>query len=280
MKHSIRFLEARERGFVLARRGYVGIFFAIALGAMTSSARPQEARTSVGADTELRAEVRHMSAQLDALQQTVEELRRMLSAGNTKTVASSAAGPVDIPVEPDRVSLGDREARVVVVEFTDFQCPFCGRFYRDTFPGLRSAYIDSGKVRLIVHNFPLEFHGQAKAAAVAADCAGQQQRYWQMTDALFSHPGTLDEETYGRLGRDLGLDESRFAACRTDPAELKNLAADESLANSVGVRGTPSFFVGRVSGGKLVGARQLVGAQGLPALAAVIDPLLAESSAH
>ena len=89
--------------------------------------------------------------------------------------------------------MGNRKAKVAVIEFTDYECPFCARFHAQSFAKLKASYIDTGKILYVLKDFPLEFHAHAKTAAIAADCARQQEAYWKMSDALFANQRRLGE---------------------------------------------------------------------------------------
>ena len=107
-----------------------------------------------------------------------------------------------------------RDAPVTIVEFSDYQCPFCRRFYATTLPAIKKEYIDAGKVRYVFRDFPLEeLHSHARKAAEAAHCAGEQGKYWQMHDALFQNQGTLELPQLAEHARAVGLDSLVFNRC-------------------------------------------------------------------
>jgi protein-disulfide isomerase len=171
--------------------------------------------------------------------------------------------------------MGSSDARVAIVEFSDYQCPYCRRYFQQTFPRIKETYIDTGKAQYIFRDFPLEqIHKEAVPAAVAANCSGQQGKYWEMHRALFSHQGRFTPETFTTLAQELELDFEAFQACLQDPAQKKEVGDDLVYGQSVGVRGTPHFFVGRVEGGKLVDVKVLSGAQPFPAFQNLIDSFL------
>jgi protein-disulfide isomerase len=144
--------------------------------------------------------------------------------------------------------LGAADAPVTIVEFTDYQCPFCQGYAQDTFPRLKAAYIDSGKVRYVARDFPLSNHARARPAAVAAACAREQGRFWEMHEALLGHAGQLADEDFRAHAKSLGLDAAAFEACRANGAHLARLDADVAAARAIGVRGTPTFLVGASRG--------------------------------
>lgn len=190
------------------------------------------------------------------------------------------------PPEPARVSvgfagrpvLGDAGARVGIIEYSDFQCPYCQRFHTAVHPLLKNNYIDSGKVQMIFRDLPLDFHPLARPAAVAVNCAGAQGRYWDMVDAVFKDQERLGEEFYRELAGRFELDMAAYEACLDDPANLNPIEESVNEAAALGIEGTPTFLIGRVEGGRLLDALTVVGAQPYPALAQVIDSFLEEQA--
>ena len=169
--------------------------------------------------------------------------------------------------------LGRPDAPLTMVEFTDLQCPFCNRFATQTFDLLKRDYIDTGKVRFISRDYPLDFHPQAKPAAVAARCAGDQGKFWEMRLALVKNADKLSPPFITQTATGLKLDMKQFGACATgsqyDPAIQKDIAE----ASSVDVSGTPTFFVGKTTAQGFEGFR-IVGAQPYAVFQARLDGLL------
>ena len=190
----------------------------------------------------------------------VDSLARIVTALNA---SSGGRGNVPQPAETLTVStrgvamLGDSSAPVTIVEFTDFQCPFCGRHATTTFPALRSGDIKAGKVRYIVRDLPItEIHPWAMKAAVAARCARVQSEtaYWRYHDALFANQRGLGDSLLPTLAAKVGLDINRFNACRASGRFDTAIQADRTEAMHLGLDGTPSFVVGASrSDGKLKG---------------------------
>ena len=144
--------------------------------------------------------------------------------------------------------LGDPAAPVTIVEFIDFECPYCQGFAKDTFPKLKANYVDTGKVRYVARDFPLPKHAHARAAAIAAACAREQGRFWEMHHALLTAGVSLSEEAIAGEAKKLGLDPARFDACRADARQGERLDAEFVAARELGVKGTPSFLVGASAG--------------------------------
>jgi protein-disulfide isomerase len=176
--------------------------------------------------------------------------------------------------------LGSADASVAIVEFSDFQCPYCRRHHVNTSPGLVDKYVQSGSVKYVFVDFPLSFHSDAESAAVAAACADKQGAFWKMHDLLFASQAALGTQTYRKLAADLNLDDAEFARCLEDPAMTARVNKHVALGESVGVSGTPAFLIGRVRDGKLVDAVVVSGAQPLSSFERVLAPLLEGTQAR
>jgi protein-disulfide isomerase len=168
------------------------------------------------------------------------------------SAASRPAAPAERPRPLEPVSLdganveGSAHAAIAVIEYSEFQCPFCGKFAKESLPALKRRYVDSGKVLWAFRHFQLaQIHQHAVGAAVAAECAAGQGRFQQMHDALFAHQQELEAARLPEYARQAGLDMARYSACLTGGAEAK-VQADVHEGQLLGVQGTPTFLVGRV----------------------------------
>lgn len=181
-----------------------------------------------------------------------------------------------VAVDPGR-GLGSPTAAVAIVEFADFQCPYCRAFHVSTFPKLQADYIDTGKVRFFYKDFPAPGHRHALPASVAAHCAGAQGRYWPMHELLYTEQARLGEELYEELAGELGLDPKAFSACRQATPARRAVAADAEAGQRLGIRGTPSFALGYLDGDRVVIKRLLVGARPFDVFAREIESLRAQA---
>jgi protein-disulfide isomerase len=179
---------------------------------------------------------------------------------------------VEIALKPPRFevaaegpSRGPNAAPVTIVEFSDFQCPFCVRA-EDTVKQVMKAY--DGKVRLVYRDFPLPFHPEAQKAAEAAQCAGDQGKYWEMHEKLFANQKDLKPEALKGYAKELNLDQSKFEKCLDGGAKAAVVDANRKAGEKVGVTGTPAFFVN---------GYQLTGAQPIDAFREIIDQELASA---
>ena len=156
-------------------------------------------------------------------------------------------------------ALGRADAPLTMVEFTDLQCPFCRQFMLTSFDDIKRNWIDTGKLRYISRDFPLDFHALAMPAARAARCAGDQGKFWEMRISLMRNANLLSPEYINRTAADLKLDAKLFAACTASSKFDAEIAAEMQEGAALGVGGTPTFVVGRttataIEGPVLVGA--------------------------
>lgn len=155
--------------------------------------------------------------------------------------------------------LGRPDAPLTMVEFTDLQCPFCRQFAITSFDEIKKNWIDTGKLRYISRDFPLDFHAQAMPAARAARCAGEQGKFWEMRLGLMKNANLLTADYITRTAGDLKLDSKAFAACTATTKYDAEIKAETAEGTKLGVGGTPTFIMGRttataVEGPMLVGA--------------------------
>lgn len=198
-----------------------------------------------------RAEIERLEARVDSLTFVVTGMKAAIdratvrSPPKTLTVASTGVA-----------TLGNDNAPVTIIEFTDYQCPFCGRHARTTLPELRHDYIESGRVRYILRDLPLPMHPFALRAARAARCAAKEgpDKFWQYHDALFAAQGQLTDSTFPAIARELHLNLAGFIACQQSIALATQVQRDQAEAMHLGLTATPSFVIGpTTSDGKTTG---------------------------
>ncbi len=183
-------------------------------------------------------------------------------AGQPQPPAPTGA-PVEVSADDDAVK-GSETAPVTIIEFSDYQCPFCARFWQETLPSIDKEYIQTGKVRFIYRDYPLPFHPQAQPSAVAAECAGDQGKYWEMHDKIFENQASLSDSSYDGFAQAIGLNLNTFKTCVSDGKKVAEIQKDLADGQAAGVSGTPAFFV---NGVKIEGAqpfsvfKQLIDAQ-------------------
>lgn len=194
--------------------------------------------------------------------------------GDTPSAGESPSDVVRLALPPGEPALGSATAPLTMVEFTDYQCPYCRRFQAEVWPKLKRQYIDTGKVRYIARDLPLEFHSAAAPAAEAAHCAGEQGKFWDMHAALLGGAADLAAGGIERRARALGLDMARFDECVAHRKYSAVIVAHVHEADAAGIDGTPGFIVGRAAGGELTGVR-LEGALPYEEFADLLRELLA-----
>jgi len=163
-------------------------------------------------------------------------------------------------------------AGIAIVEFSDFQCPFCGQYAREVYPRIKAEFVDTGQVAYVFRNFPLEtIHGQAFKAGEAAECAREQARYWDMHGRLFSYQNRLSYPDLLDHATALRLDKTAFESCLRAgrPSHVKD---DQLEGVRLGIRSTPTFFIGLIEpDGKITPRRRIMGVQPYETFKAAIE---------
>jgi len=197
----------------------------------------------------------------------------------------SPAPPPPLPTTPVDVSsgvaLGSASARVTLIEYSDFKCPFCRTFANDMWPSLRRKYVDAGRVRFIFRNLPLDsLHPFARTAANTATCAAVQNQFWPLHDLMFAKQAQLDADELAEIVKAVGIDGSKMSKCVAADASGR-VQAEEESGRSLGVTGTPTFFVGLVQqDGRVLLKQRLAGAQPIAQFEAALDRWLKESESR
>ncbi len=196
------------------------------------------------------------------------------SGGSVVIQQPTAAGDgAAIPSEPVEISLGDSPSRgdenapVTIVEFSDFQCPFCSRHALQTQPQIEEQYIKTGKVRFVYKHLPLEsIHPQALPAALASECAREQGKFWEYHDLMFRNQESLSDANYKQWASQLKLDATKFNDCYDKQKYLDRVKSDLQQGNAAGIRGTPGF---------LINGQPISGAQPFTVFQQVVEAALA-----
>ncbi|MBS3155475.1 DsbA family protein [Candidatus Woesearchaeota archaeon] len=159
-----------------------------------------------------------------------------------KTTTSQPQKNIEVSIDDDPME-GNKNAPVTIVEFSDFQCPFCGKFYKEVFPEIETKYIKTGKVRLVFRDYPLGFHEFAQKASEAAECADEQGKFWQYHNKLFENQDALTISDLKKYAESLNLDAKKFDSCLDSGKYVDEIKKDMDDAESYGVSGTPAFFI-------------------------------------
>ena len=193
-----------------------------------------------------------------------EEFQEKIDAGISKYIQDQQAQYDKQAAEKDKPKIvtgdfsdddafmGEKDAKLTIVEFSDYQCPYCKSFFDDTLPEIKKKYIDTGKVKLVYRDFPLDFHPNAQKAAEAAECAGEQNKYFQMHDKLFENQVALDTDDLKKYAKDIGLNTAQFNTCLDTGKMASEVESDYQEGVNYGVSGTPAFFIN----GKLIEGAQ------------------------
>jgi len=197
--------------------------------------------------------------------------------GSVQQVPSQPSQPLKISLDNDPIR-GDPNAPITIIEFSDFQCPFCARFHVQTLPLLLEEYIDTGKVNLVYRDFPIQsIHPNALPAAVAAECANEQGNYWEYHDTLFEKQSgwsRLDSNsaisTFSQYATDIGLEQQQFDSCLGSGKYLEEVQGDLSDGRDYDITGTPGFFIGNEE----IGFVKINGAQPFDSFQRIIDAQL------
>jgi protein-disulfide isomerase len=231
--------------------------------------------TAVKNDSDLRKE--EISLSRDIVKK-LSEVKQAISRMPTNFPGGADAGQRPPSPEPgsnrvEGVTAGDNQVKgnakapVLVVQFSDYECPFSKRFYKETLPQLEKNYISTGKVKLAYRDFPLAMHPGAMPAAVASRCAGKQNKYWEFFEKINSSE-TIDGPSIKAAAQSIKLNMKDFEGCMNDPGVMAKVKNDMAEGSKLGVSGTPAFFIN---------GRFLPGAYPYEAFKQIIDEELAKN---
>ena len=166
----------------------------------------------------------------------------VVAAPSAPSAPSGPPADMKALLDDDAVK-GDADAPVTIIEWSDYECPFCGRFYTETFGQIEEQYIKTGKVKLVFRDFPLSFHQQAQKAAEAAECAGEQGKYYEMHNLLFEQGVQGGVPGFKGYARQLSLDQAKFDSCLDTGKMAQEVQKDMADGGRAGIQGTPGFLV-------------------------------------
>jgi len=229
----------------------------------------------------LQQEVETLKQSQAKLQAEVAELKKLVQQGARAAPSPPAFEPADLLVG-NSATLGKASAPVTLFEFTDYQCPYCRRHATQVMPQLVKQYVDSGRLRIVMREFPIQgLHPRAVAASASALCAGAQGKYMVMHDLLFANQRALDEKNLLEYADEIGLDDSAYISCLADPATANRINASLSEGQALGISGTPSFVAGLTdpdNTDKVRVTRYIRGARPLADFQETIESLLGEAA--
>jgi protein-disulfide isomerase len=208
----------------------------------------------------------------------LQEIRKVLERQPVAAAPQQAAAD-PLPTEPMDVSRdpfkGAANAKVAVIEFSDYQCPFCGRFEKDQYVQILRDYVDTGKVKYVWRDMPLDMHPNAQKAAEAGHCAGAQGKFWEMHDRLFTNQQALAAADLTKHAEALQLNVGQFQSCLDSGRFAADIKADMTDAGKAGISGTPSFLFGLVQpNGTVKIVKRIVGTKPYAEFKSAIDSAL------
>ncbi len=214
------------------------------------------------------------------IERGLKEIKELLLAKSAVAARPAQPKMIDLGTGPFR---GNKDALVILLDFSDYQCPFCGRFVRETMPLIDQDYLQSGKIKYVFRDLPLEsIHPLAFKAAEAARCAGEQGRFWEMHDRLYQNQNALDVGSLPFHAQALGLNVNEFAQCLNSDKYSSSIRKDISDATNAGIQGTPNFVIALVDhkdsrAPTIKVWQQIVGAQPYGNFKAALDRAIAAS---
>jgi protein-disulfide isomerase len=230
-------------------------------------------------------QMQSIQQELETLRATQTGMQKELNEIKALLQKLSAPAPVvaDAPLAGAQFSLqgaqikGAAQAQVVLVEFSDFQCPFCASYAATSYPQITREYVDTGRVRYAFMSFPIEsLHPLAFKAHVAAACAGDEGRFWEMHDRLFSQQKAADAKALAGYAAAIGLDAPRFDSCLDSESRAAQIRQAMKTGEALGVNGTPTFLIGVIgSDDKFQALKVISGAKPYSAFKGAIDGVLA-----
>ena len=225
----------------------------------------------------LRKEIETLKASQLTIQKQLLAIQNLVWGGAVPRPMELQDIVVSIDGEPVK---GDENAALTLIEFSDYQCPFCSLHFRKNLPKIEKNYIKTGKVKLVFRDFPSEaMHKHAFKAAEAAHCAGEQGKYWEMHDRLYANQKSLAPEKLPGHAQTLGLEVPKFRQCLDSGRHAAGIRKDMVEGRKAGVRGTPTFFIGLTDpdGSKVRTTRRIKGARPYSDFKQALDSLLTDS---
>ena len=227
---------------------------------------------------DLQKQINQLNETNKAILKELQEIRKVLETQRAPqqpqpVVEVLPPDPIDVTRDPFR---GAANAKVAVIEYSDFQCPFCGRYEKDAYTQITKDYVDTGKLKYVWRDYPLDMHPFAMKAAIAANCAGVQGKFWEMHDRLFANQQELAPADLSKHAEALGLNLGQFQTCLDSGRFDADIKADMAEAAKASINGTPSFLIGVVQpNGSVKITKKLVGARPYADFKAAIDSAIA-----
>lgn len=265
-------MNTNKRSLMLAAS--VALVFSVAQAGVAQ-------KQSAGDLRSLKKEIETIRENQTSIQKELQEIKALLRIVAQARPAEGKAQNALLNVH-GLPSKGEQEAPVTIVEFSDYKCPFCGNHVRETWPQIDNQYVKTGKIRYVFADLPLEsLHPQALKAAEASHCAGDQGKFWEMHDQLFSNQRALGLQELSLHAQAVGLNMPTFQQCLFTDKHTSRIRRSMAVAETMGISGTPTFLVavkGPKSSMEVRVVKPLSGAQPFAAFKSVIDSLLASEN--
>ncbi len=213
-------------------------------------------------------------SQADSILIELRQIRQLLERQQSPRAAVPAPDRTVTLASVAAYEIGRKDAPLTMVEFADYECPFCRQFHTTTFEQIKKDWIDTGKLRFVSRDLPLDFHPHSFKATVAARCAGEQGKYWELRHVLTINATQLELPSLVTYASDLGLDTTRFVACLGAEKYAPEIRKDMADAGAAGISGTPTFVLGRSTKAGMTGV-VVVGALPYPEFDTRLRSLLA-----
>ena len=260
-------------------KGVAALCGLVLLGFLTACTGQAQSQSN----DDLKKEVQSLKEGQQAIQKDLQEIKRLLAARPAPAAAAAPEQALNAIISVDGVPFkGDKNARLTLVEFSEFQCPFCGRHVRETYPQLEKDYIQTGKVKYFFRDLPLEsIHKNAFKASEAAHCAGEQGKFWEMHDRLFANQNALEPAMLTGHALAVGVDTKKFQACLDNGKYAAEIRKGIAEANKYGITGTPTSVIGltQPSDPKTIKVVKVIrGAQSIAAFKEALDSLYNEKA--
>ena len=252
------------------------IYLALNLVLLSPSIQQSHAQPNQEIES-LKREIERLKEGQEKLQRAIEETQNLIKKNERPSATSIKEVTLTVDGYP---YTGQMNAPITLVEFSDYQCPFCARHLRETFPEIYKHYIQTGKLKYVFRDFPIgSIHPQAQKAHEAAHCAGEQGKYWEMHHSLFANQKTLGGKGQAFNSEALNLDSDRFQQCLELNKYAQRISQSIVEGRKAGVRGTPTFFLGYTGtqGEKVTAVRLMRGAYPYSSFKQAIDDLLGKS---
>jgi len=222
-----------------------------------------------------------IQAQQQQIISQLADIKQLLAANAAARPAPQPpALPSALPTH-DEAFRGETDAPVAIIEYADFECPYCGQYEREVYPQISTDYVQTGKVRYLYRDLPLPMHPHALGAARAARCAGEQGKFWEMHDSLFAKQNAIRDVDMPGRAQEVGLDTGTFSECLSSDRYTDEINKSAAEAQKMGIEGTPTFFIGKIDPkGEVTNLKMIIGARPYDDFKSAIEDSLAAKTAQ